>query len=248
MQTNSIEAWLQTDTLLHTGAPMFAILTGLLLTILAYCLASWLFARSGYFPLLNPVLVATTLIIVILPLLHIHYSRYLQGAHYLSLLLGPATVALAVPITMHSRTIRKKLRPILLALVVSSLVAVVSSVGVAWLMGADRNILIGLSVKAATMPIALELARSLDGVIPLTAAFVFFTGILGATIGPFIFKWMNIQRDDVRGLAMGVTSHVIGTAVEFKHSQEAGSYASLGMSLNGIFTAIVIPVLYFLFF
>jgi putative effector of murein hydrolase len=227
---------------------VLAVLTGLPLTIMAYCLASWLFARSGYFPLLNPVLVATTLIILTLQLLNIEYSSYLLGAHYLSLLLGPATVGLAVPIAMHSRTIKKKLRPILLALVVSSLVAVCSSVGIAWLMGADRNILIGLSVKAATMPIALELARSLDGAIPLTAAFVFFTGILGATIGPFIFKWMGVQQDDVRGLAMGVTSHVIGTATEFKHSQEAGSYASLGMSLNGIFTAIVIPVLYFLFF
>ena len=227
---------------------MLAVLTGLLLTILAYCLASWLFARSGYFSLLNPVLVATTLIIVILQLFDIEYSSYLLGAHYLSMLLGPATVALAVPIAMHGKTIKKRLRPIVLALVVSSMVAVCSSVGLAWLMGADRAILVGLSVKAATMPIALELAQSLGGVVPLTAAFVFFTGILGATIGPFIFKWMNIERDDVRGLAMGVTSHVIGTAAEFKHSQEAGSYASLGMSLNGILTAIVIPVLYFLLF
>ncbi|WP_172642816.1 LrgB family protein [Advenella kashmirensis] len=227
---------------------MLSVLTGLLLTLLAYGLATWLFSRSGHFPLLNPVLVATALIILCLWLFDIDYTRYMQGAHYLSLLLGPATVALAVPIAMHGRTIKKRLRPITLALIVSSLVAVCSSVGLAWLMGADRAILIGLSVKAATMPIALELADSLGGVIPLTAAFVFFTGILGATIGPFIFKWMNIQHDDMRGLAMGVTSHVIGTASEFKHSQEAGSYASLGMSLNGIFTAIVIPVLYYLLF
>lgn len=227
---------------------MFPILTGLLLTILAYCLASWLFSRSGHFPLLNPVLVATTLIILVLWLSGTSYADYLQGAKYLSLLLGPATVALAVPIAMHARTIKKRLRPITLALVISSLVAAGSSVGLAWLMGADRTILVGLSVKAATMPIALELARSLGGVVPLTAAFVFFTGILGATLGPFVFKWMKIEHDDMRGLAMGVTSHVIGTATEFKHSQEAGSYASLGMSLNGIFTAIVIPVLYFLFF
>lgn len=227
---------------------MHAFLTGFLLTIVAYLLASWLFARSGYFSLLNPVLVATTLIILSLQLLNIEYSTYLQGARYLSMMLGPATVALAVPIAMHGKTIKKRLRPIGLALLASSIVAVCSSIGLAWLMGADRAILVGLSVKAATMPIALELAQSLGGVIPLTAAFVFFTGILGATIGPFIFKWMNVQRDDIRGLSMGVTSHVIGTAAEFKHSQEAGSYASLGMSLNGIFTAIVIPVLYFLLF
>lgn len=225
-----------------------SVLIGLLLTISAYAFASWLFARCGHFPLLNPVLVATTLIIVVLWLGGLDYSLYMEGARYLSMLLGPATVALAVPIAMHGRTIKKRLRPIVLTLIASSLAAVVSSVGVAWIMGADRSILVGLSVKAATMPIALELSSSLGGVIPLTAAFVFFTGILGATVGPLIFKWMKIDRDDVRGLAMGITSHAIGTATEFKHSQEAGSYASLGMSLNGILTAIMIPVLFFLFF
>lgn len=227
---------------------MLIVLTGCLLTILAYCLATWLFARSGHFPLLNPVLVATTLIILVLRGLNIQYQDYLQGARYLSLLLGPATVALAVPIAMHSKTIKNRLRPITLALIASSVVSVVVSVGIAWMMGADRQILIGLSVKAATMPIALELAQSLHGAVALTAVFVFFTGIFGATIGPFLFKWMNIERDDIRGLALGVTSHVIGTAAAFNHSQEAGSYASLGMSLNGIFTAVLIPVVYFLLF
>lgn len=224
------------------------IFIGLFLTIAVYILASWLFNRSGHFPLCNPVLVSTSLIILILRLVHIDYPTYMQGAKYISMLLGPATVALAVPIAMQARKIRQRLGPIALALASASLTAMVSCIGLAWLLGADKKILAGLAVKAATMPIALEVSHSLGGVAALTAAFVFFTGILGATLGPFLFKWMKIRRDDMRGLAMGVTSHAIGTATEFKHSQEAGSYASLGMSLNGIFTAIVVLTLYFAFF
>jgi len=218
-------------------------LLGLTATLLAYQGAYWLYRRSGFNPLANPVLIAVAGLVALLSLGEIPYQRYFDGAQFVHFLLGPATVALAIPLYAQFRQVRRLAAPLLAGLVAGSLTAVISAVALGQWLGASRPSLMSLAPKSATTPIAMGVAERIGGIPSLTAVLVIATGILGAVAGRWIFDALRVRDPAIRGFAIGVASHGIGTARAFQVSEQAGAFAALGMGLNGAFTALAVPAL-----
>ena len=216
-------------------------LLGLTLTLVAYQAASWLYRRSGFHPLANPVMLAIAMLAIVLWLGNIDYRRYFDGAQFVHFLLGPATVALAIPLYAEWPRLKAMAGPLLIALVVGSLTAVLSAYAIGALLGASRASLISLAPKSVTTPIAMAVAEPLGGLPALAAALVMLTGVIGAVSAPYLYRWLRINDDAVRGFAIGLAAHGIGTARAFQISAQAGAFAALAMGLNGILTALCLP-------
>jgi predicted murein hydrolase (TIGR00659 family) len=216
-------------------------LLGLTLTLCAYVLAHAVFVRCRYSPLANPVAIAIALISIVLALSGMSYQRYFAGAQFVHFLLGPATVALAVPLARQFPRMRRALLPLSCALLSGCVTAIVSAVVVARLLGATPALARTLGPKSATTPIAMAVAERLGGMPSLTAVLVIATGIFGAISGRFLFNALKIDSIEARGFALGVAAHGIGTARAFQVSAEAGAFAGLGMGLNGALTALLAP-------
>lgn len=222
-------------------------LLGLTVTLVAYQAAYWLYAKLALNPLANPVAVSVALLVALLWLTGTPYDVYFDGAKFVHFLLGPATVALAVPLYANLDTLRRNLVPLAGALLAGSLAAVISAVGVAATLGASRETLLSLAPKSVTTPIAMGIAEKLGGLPSLTAVLVVTTGILGAVLARGLFNLMRIEDPAVRGFAVGVAAHGIGTARAFQVSESMGAFAGLAMGLNGLVTAFLFPVLVRLF-
>lgn len=218
-------------------------LLGLTLTLAAYQAAWWLHQKSGGSPLANPVLLAVALLVSVLTLSGTDYLTYFDGAQFVHFLLGPATVALAIPLYAQIRRVRALALPVLAALVAGSVTAIVSAVAVGKLLGASAPTLLSLAPKSVTTPIAMGVAERIGGIPSLTAVLVIATGVLGAVGARYLFDAMKIREPAARGLAIGVAAHGIGTARAFQVSEEAGVFAALAMGLNGVLTALLVPPL-----
>jgi len=216
-------------------------LLGLTLTLLAYQGAFWLYRRANHHPLLNPVMLAVILLVAVLTLTGTPYQTYFDGAQFVHFLLGPATVALAIPLYAQWARLRAMLAPLLVTLVVGSLTAALSAVGIAALLGASAESTVSMAPKSVTMPIAMGVAERLGGLPSLTAVLVMTTGVLGAVGARYVYRFLRIEDHAVRGFAIGIASHGIGTARAFQISEQAGAFAALGMGLNGLLTAASLP-------
>jgi predicted murein hydrolase (TIGR00659 family) len=222
-------------------------LLGLTLTLLAYQLAVVLYRRSGGNPLVNPVAVAIALIVATLTLTGTPYRTYFEGAQFVHFLLGPATVALAIPLFSQLKRLKSMFLPLLGALLVGSLTAAVSAVAIGWALGASPESVRSLAPKSVTTPIAMGIAEKIGGLPSLTAVLVVCTGILGAISARGLLNLLRIEDHAVRGFAVGVAAHGIGTARAFQVSEEAGAFSALAMCLNGIATALLLPLLFRVF-
>ena len=178
---------------------------------------------------------------IVLWLGNIDYRRYFDGAQFVHFLLGPATVALAIPLYAEWPRLKAMAGPLLIALVVGSLTAVLSAYAIGALLGASRASLISLAPKSVTTPIAMAVAEPLGGLPALAAALVMLTGVIGAVSAPYLYRWLRINDDAVRGFAIGLAAHGIGTARAFQGSEQAGAFAALAMGLNGLITAVSLP-------
>lgn len=213
----------------------------LTLTLGAYLLGDWIYRRAGRHPLLNPVLLAILMLVALLSVTRTPYSTYFEGAQFVHFLLGPATVALAVPLYFNFSKLRRLWLPLLGGLIVGSLTAAVSAIGIAWLLGASPQTLISLAPKSVTAPVAMGIAEKLGGLPSLAAILVVSTGILGAVLGPWTLDRLRVRDPAVRGFAIGVASHGIGTARAFQESEEAGAFSGLAMGLNILATSLMLP-------
>jgi len=218
-------------------------LLGLTLTLLAYQLAYWIYRRAHFNPLLNPVLLAILMLVAALTLTGTPYATYFDGAQFVHFLLGPATVALAVPLYLQFGKLKKLALPLVVALLAGSLTAIVSAVGIAWLLGASETTLLSLAPKSVTTPIAMGIAEKLGGIPSLAAVLVMLTGVSGAVMAKYVLNALRITDHGVRGFAVGIAAHGIGTARAFQISEQAGAFAGLGMGMNGLMTAILAPLL-----
>ncbi len=216
-------------------------LLGLTLTLCAYLFAQWAYARCGFSPLANPVAIAIAIVAAVLLASGMSYQRYFAGAQFVHFLLGPATVALAVPLARQVPRLRRNLPALAVALLCGCVTAIVSAVGVAALLGAAPELVRSIAPKSATTPIAMAVAERLGGVPALTAVLVICTGIFGAVTARFLFDALGVRSPAARGLALGVAAHGIGTARAFQVSAEMGAYAGLGMGMNGVLTALIAP-------
>lgn len=218
-------------------------LLGLTLTLVAYQAAYWLYQRAGFNPLLNPVLLAIVMLVAALLVTGTPYATYFDGAQFVHFLLGPATVALAVPLYLQFERLRKLALPLAGALLAGSITAIMSAVGIAWLLGAGEATLLSVAPKSVTAPIAMGIAEKIGGIPSLTAVLVIMTGVSGAMMAKYVLDALRIADHGVRGFAVGVAAHGIGTARAFQVSEQAGAFAGLGMGLNGLITAVLMPLL-----
>ena len=222
-----------------TGSPLF----GLSLTLVAYLAGVWLFKRSGQKPLCNPVLIAIVLLSLLLWATGTPYQRYFDGAQFIHFLLGPATVALAVPLHAYWRRLRQMALPLVAGLFAGSATAAFSAMGLARLFGASPETVFSLGPKSVTTPIAMGVAEQIGGIPSLTAVLVILTGILGAMGFPAFFRLIGVRSHATQGFAVGLTAHGLGTARAFLVSEEMGAFSALGMGLNGVLTAVLLPLL-----
>lgn len=214
----------------------------LVITLSAYQGARWL-VKHAKTTLLNPVLVSILAVIGILVVSGTSYERYFEQVQLIHMLLGPATVALAVPLYTYVQRLREHAVPLLIALVAGSVTAALSALGIGALLGAERTTLLSLAPKSVTTPIAMGVAETIGGLPSLTAVLVILTGILGAVIAAPLLRLLRITDPSARGFAIGLASHGIGTARAFQMDEETGAFSGLGMGLNGILTALIIPIL-----
>lgn len=214
----------------------------LTLTVGVYWLAKRLYERAGGFALLNPVLVSIAVMVGLLLATHTSYQQYFDGAQFIHFMLGPATVALAVPLIEQLPTLKRSFVPISIALLVGALTGILSTVLLCKLLGVDRQMLLSLLPRSITTPIAMGVSDQIGGSAELTVVFVVITGVLGAALGMPLLGRLARRDPIASGFALGVTSHGIGTARAFEYSQTAGAFAGLGMGLNGALTAVLIPL------
>lgn len=223
-------------------------LAGLTLTLLAYAIGWWIYSRCGMHPLANPVLIAVAIIVAALAATGTSYETYFAGAQFVHFLLGPAVVGLAVPLAREWPQVRRLARPIAGALLVGMGVAVISVVGIAKLLGASPVTILSIVPKSVTAPIAMGIAQKLGGLPALAAVFAVATGILGASIGKYVFNACRVGDMRARGFALGLGAHGIGTARAFQVDPDAGAFASLAFALHGLVAAVVFPLVYLAFF
>jgi predicted murein hydrolase (TIGR00659 family) len=214
----------------------------LALTFASFITARYVQGRTGI-ALLNPLLVSIVVIIAILKGCDIDYDTYAQGGKYIDFWLKPAVVALALPLYRQLESIKKLFLPILCAELAGCVVGTVSVVLIAKLLGATQDVIISLSPKSVTTPIAIEVCNTLGGIPALTAAVVICTGIFGGMSGFRMMKISRVKSPIAQGLSMGTAAHAVGTSAAMEVGYRYGAFSSLGLTINGIFTAILAPVI-----
>jgi len=211
-----------------------------------YLLGVWIYKRTKI-TILQPLLISMILIISFLKLLEIDYQDFFKNTHILNFMLGPSVVALGYVLYEQVEHIKGNLISILTSVFVGSIVAILSVVGIAKLMGADKILAASLAPKSVTTPIAISLAEKAGGVPALTATFVVICGIFGGIIGPWILQKAGIKSKIAQGLAMGSAAHALGTARAMEIGAIEGAVSGLAIGIMGIITALLIPLVQFLF-
>lgn len=209
-------------------------------TFSVYLLARWLQTRTGWIAL-NPVLITIAVLIGLLQLTGVGYEPYGKAGAHIGFWVKPAIVALGVPLYQQLSNIRKQIIPILLSQFAGCVVGIVSVVVTARLMGASREVIISLAPKSITTPIAMEVSSALGGIQSLTAAIVVCVGLMGAICGFKVLEIGRIRRVDSQGLSMGTASHAMGTSRAMEKGESYGAYASVGLIVNGVLTALLTP-------
>ncbi|ACK51914.1 LrgB family protein [Methylocella silvestris BL2] len=214
----------------------------LTVTLLAWLAADALARLSKRNPLVNPVLIAVIFVAALLMLTGTDYKVYFNGAQFVHFLLGPATVALAVPLYRNWPLVRRYLLPMAAALLVGSATALASTLTIALAFGLPRDILASLAPKSVTAAVAMAISEQLGGVPALTAVLVISTGIIGAVMVTPLMNAMRIRNFAARGFAVGLVSHGIGTARAFAVDSVAGTFSGIAMGLNAVMTALIAPI------
>ncbi|MBB1485980.1 LrgB family protein [Oceanospirillum sediminis] len=215
----------------------------IVITITGFLIATRINRLAGGSAFLHPVIVAIALIVAFLTLVETSYEQYFEGAQFIHFLLGPATVALAVPLFDHLDRVRLMFWPIIIACFSGILTAALSTIGIVLLMGGSRETVLSLTPKSVTSPIAMGIAEKIGGFPSLTAGLVLVTGAIGCVIGPVLFRLLRIRDHSVQGFTMGLAAHGFGTAQCFTISSVAGAFAGLAMGMTGMVSAFVLPVL-----
>ncbi|WP_299770184.1 LrgB family protein [uncultured Pseudoteredinibacter sp.] len=216
-------------------------LSAIILTLGAYQFGQFCYQRSGRLMLLHPVVIAGCIIAAALNHFDISYQQYRDGSQLFYFLLGPATVALAIPLYQEFRHIRLLARPVLITVALGATIAAASAVLLAGLIGAEGEVLRSIASKSVTTPIALGISDKIHGISTLTTGVVVATGIIGALLAPIAFYFCGLRDPRLQGIVLGLNAHGIGTAVAFEKSPSCGAFASLAMGLTGAFTALTLP-------
>ncbi|MEH6470316.1 MAG: LrgB family protein [Halopseudomonas sp.] len=213
------------------------------MTLLAFQLGVALYNRLKHPAWLPPIVSGGLILVAMLALLPMDYSRYYDGAKWLSFLLGPATVALAIPLFLQFHRFRALFIPISVTLLLGAPLAAGLAMLIAWGLGADGATLISLAPKSVTAPIAVSLAETLGGIGSLAVGIVALTGVVGSLFAPLLCRWLNCNDERILGIVMGLNGHGIATARAFEISPTTGAFSSLAMGMTGAYTALFLPLL-----
>ena len=216
--------------------PLFSIAV----TLSFYWIALLVHDRCSW---IHPLLLSTIALILLLFVLRIPYGTYQNGGRVFSYLLGPATVALGVPMYKQGLLLKRSLRRLLIVVLTGSIVGMATAGVTAWLLGASHQAVMSTLSKSVTTPIAIQATQQLHGNPTITVAMVLISGLLGSIFGPGILRLANILHDHAVGSAIGTSSHAIGTASLLRTSEVQGSVSSLAMSMAGVITAILATLL-----
>jgi Putative effector of murein hydrolase len=212
----------------------------LFITFGVFFAAKWIQKKTGYV-LLNPILITLAVLITFLKLTGISYETYNEGGEFIEFWLKPAVVALGVPLYLQLKQIKKQLIPILLSQLAGCVVGIISVVLIAYLLGASKEVILSLAPKSVTTPIAMEVSKAIGGIPALTAAVVVCVGLLGSIAGFKVMKMLKVNQPISQGLSMGTAAHALGASTAMEISSKYGAYAGLGLTLNGILTALLTP-------
>ena len=220
------------------NSPLFAITA----VLAAYQASTWLYRRSGRQAWLHPTIVGAVLVAAVIRFLKLDYQAFADDANWLTFWLGPATVALAIPLYQQLRLVRKMAATLVLTLLTGAAVACLSAVVIAYYLGGAATTLLSLSAKSVTTPIAIGIADSIGGLTTVAASAVILTGVVGILFVNPVMRLCRIEDDRIWGFSLGLAAHAIGTARAFERSPVAGAFASLALCLTGSYSAIVIPL------
>jgi predicted murein hydrolase (TIGR00659 family) len=220
-----------------TTSPLF----GITLTLAAYAVGRWAHRRTGS-AVLQPVLVAIVLVGAVLVLADVPYDDYLRGGSFIGFWLGPATVALALPLHQEWHLVRRAALPILTGVLAGAAVSIGSAVLVTRMTGASRTLQLTMAPKAATTPVSIAVSGQVGGIPTLTAVLTILAGITGAVAGPWLLDRLRIHDLRARGIALGAVSHGIGTSRALQESRTEGAFSALSMALTALATSVLVPV------
>ena len=213
----------------------------LFLTLAAYALAIIIRKRTGNI-LFNPVLISTVALIAYLKILNIDYAVYHNAAQFIDFWLKPAVVVLAVPLYQNRRKIFNQWLPVIVSQLAGSVTGIVTGMYFAKWLGAEREVVLSLASKSVTNPIAIEITRSIGGIPAITAATVIIAGLVGQIAGYKMLKNTVVMPSSV-GMSLGTASHAMGIAASLERSRRMAAYAGLGLTLNGVLTALIAPLI-----
>ncbi|QKJ24404.1 LrgB family protein [Poseidonibacter lekithochrous] len=215
----------------------------LILTLGAFKLGIIIYEKCNKHTLLQPIIVAYTIIMSVLFISGVSYEEYFKGVEIIHFFLGPATVALALPLYNNLKYIKSLFIPIMITLIVAGVFSIVIAVILLWALDAQLTTILSMTTKSITAPIAIITSEQIGAIPSLAVGFVIITGVIGALLGTSIFKLLKIKHDTSKGFALGLISHGIGTARAIEISEKAAAFSALAMGLSGIFTAIFLPLI-----
>ncbi|MBL6679161.1 MAG: LrgB family protein [Candidatus Puniceispirillales bacterium] len=214
----------------------------LTLTIGSYIISDSIYRRTNLFPLLNPVAISVLLVSLILISFDIKYERYFEGAKFIHFLLGPVTVALAIPIYRKWHLIILNSKAIFISLIIGSVFAILVTYILSLQFEIQKELILSLLPRSVTAPIAMGISEIIGGIPSLTAIITIITGVIGASLGVFVFDLIKLKKMEARGFSLGLASHGIGTARAMSRDKNAGVFAAVGMGLSGLTTSILVPL------
>ena len=209
-------------------------------------IAATLLYKKTHLSLLHPLLTSIFVIIVILEMLDIKYESFQQGSHLIHFMLGPSVVALGYVLFEQMKYLKGNVVSILTSVFVGAIVGIISVIVIGKLMGADQSLIATLQPKSVTTPIAMGISEKNGGIPSLTAVIVVAVGIFGSIVGPAVMKVLGIESRIAKGLALGASSHGVGTSVAIQIGAVEGALSGLAIGLMGIMTAILVPVISFI--
>lgn len=222
----------------YVNTPLF----GITLTIIVFSLCNFFYKKMDN-PLLNPIAISIVLIIFFLKYMDISIENYQKGGNMISFFLGPATVALSIPIYKRIDLLKKNVMSILVAIFIGSLSGILSVILLSKLFLLDDIITLSLIPKSVTSAIAIDISKQINGIPSITVVFVIVTGILGNIISSRVFKLFKIKSKRAKGIALGTSSHVVGTTKAMELGSVEGAMSSLAIGIAGIITVFIAPVI-----
>ena len=226
-------------TILNT--PLF----GLILTILSFEIGLFIFKKLK-FPVLNPLLLGIVIAMSVISFFNIPLDYFRKGGDYITFLLAPATIALALPLYRQLEKLKKNLVPILIGSIVGAITAILSTILLGKLLGIDKMLLVSFMPKSITTPIGIELSKLLGGIPAITIFSILVTGISGNVFAPLVCKYFRIKHPVAKGIGIGISSHAVGTSKALEMGEIEGAMCALSIVIAGIITFIIAPIFIFL--